>query len=417
MAQPQAKLARTRWLFILAVSVAWNVAALGWIGWRLNRPGDERATVPMAAATNDAVAVVSTVSPIAFEWQTNRFRWAQLESTNFLVYAANLRRVGCPERTLCDILLAEVDAHYEPRRRDIENDGGYWVAGRQRRALDRQRTERLRQLAEERLRLLQALKIPSDYRDEELERERFQIGAVMRFLVGPVTEEKFQKVIRIFSRGSKRESELRSQTGGVTTDEDDAALRQLVEEIRNEVKAVLSPLEYEEMTARLAVGTSQMVSADPKLLPLTAWELRQIVVLRTDGGRTWNFLEGDEEEEAKDPDRERRLREGLAAILGAAKAEEFERVQHVDYRQLAELTEKFQLPRKAAVSVYEMRRITTEELRAVREDGTLDEATRRQRLAEIQAAAQESVAEVLGEQAYQLYLSEGGRWVTNSSGL
>ena len=39
---------------------------------------------------------------------TNRFQWRQIESTNYKTYVAGLRRIGCPEKTLDDIIIAEV---------------------------------------------------------------------------------------------------------------------------------------------------------------------------------------------------------------------------------------------------------------------------------------------------------------------
>jgi hypothetical protein len=38
------------------------------------------------------------------------FHWRQLESTNYLTYVANLRRIGCPAQTIRDLISAEVRA-------------------------------------------------------------------------------------------------------------------------------------------------------------------------------------------------------------------------------------------------------------------------------------------------------------------
>lgn len=49
------------------------------------------------------------------------FRWSQLESTDYRTYVANLRRIGCPEQTLGDIITADIDAGcYGPRRQNLE---------------------------------------------------------------------------------------------------------------------------------------------------------------------------------------------------------------------------------------------------------------------------------------------------------
>ena len=34
--------------------------------------------------------------------------WAQLESSDYVSYVANLRRIGCPEQTIRDIIVADI---------------------------------------------------------------------------------------------------------------------------------------------------------------------------------------------------------------------------------------------------------------------------------------------------------------------
>src|SRR6266516_704867 len=43
------------------------------------------------------------------------FRWSQVESSDYRQYIANLRATGCPEPTLQDIIVADVNKLYEPR--------------------------------------------------------------------------------------------------------------------------------------------------------------------------------------------------------------------------------------------------------------------------------------------------------------
>jgi len=50
------------------------------------------------------------------------FHWSQLESSNYTIYIANLRCVGCPEQTIRDIITADVDSFYAPKREQIERN-------------------------------------------------------------------------------------------------------------------------------------------------------------------------------------------------------------------------------------------------------------------------------------------------------
>jgi hypothetical protein len=48
------------------------------------------------------------------------FNWSQVESSDYSTYIANLRSIGCPEQTIRDIITADVDSQYAPRREPLE---------------------------------------------------------------------------------------------------------------------------------------------------------------------------------------------------------------------------------------------------------------------------------------------------------
>ena len=44
------------------------------------------------------------------------FSWQEIESADYPTYVANLRQIGCPEQTIRDIIIADVNALYSRRR-------------------------------------------------------------------------------------------------------------------------------------------------------------------------------------------------------------------------------------------------------------------------------------------------------------
>jgi hypothetical protein len=50
---------------------------------------------------------------------SSTFQWSQLESTDYRTYIANLRVIGCPERTIFEIVSADLDDLYGPRREPL----------------------------------------------------------------------------------------------------------------------------------------------------------------------------------------------------------------------------------------------------------------------------------------------------------
>jgi hypothetical protein len=54
-------------------------------------------------------------APLQAERASLPFHWSQVESTNYLEYITNLRRIGCPEQTVRDIIVADVNQLFAPR--------------------------------------------------------------------------------------------------------------------------------------------------------------------------------------------------------------------------------------------------------------------------------------------------------------
>jgi len=63
--------------------------------------------------------------------------WARIHSTNYPTYLRNLREVGCPPRTIRNILLADIHASFDARKALRPSDPGYLAPE----ALERERQQ------------------------------------------------------------------------------------------------------------------------------------------------------------------------------------------------------------------------------------------------------------------------------------
>src|SRR5271170_5981489 len=84
----------------------------------------------------DDTSVVVPVYRPELDLKTNtvvrheNFTWDQIESTNYATLIKNLREIGCPELTIRDIVVTDVDREFD-RRRAIEivaPDFQWWKA-------------------------------------------------------------------------------------------------------------------------------------------------------------------------------------------------------------------------------------------------------------------------------------------------
>ena len=104
------------------ISIAVNILLLAVVVNGLRRrpapPAQAAAgSVPSApiAAAAPAPTVATAVESVPVPPGRTNFHWSQVESTDYLVYVRNLRAIGCPEETLRDIIVADINKLYAPR--------------------------------------------------------------------------------------------------------------------------------------------------------------------------------------------------------------------------------------------------------------------------------------------------------------
>ena len=116
-------------------------------------------------------------------------------------------------------------------------------------------------------------------------------------------------------------------------------------------------------------------------------------------------------------EQEAQLAADLSRRFGAARYAQIERAVDNDFKALFDLGRDSNLPSAAAVDAFERRRFTVREVAALRTDPSLSEDERQQRLASLQSETQAAIRQVLGAEAAERYLQQGGSWVTNVNGL
>ena len=103
-----------RWRIITLVSLGVNIAlAAAWLSVKSQRTAIAAAAAAAVAQATNAPATTNVVV------RRQYFTWQDIESPDFATYVANLRQIGCPEQTIRDILIAEVNTLYS-RKRAVE---------------------------------------------------------------------------------------------------------------------------------------------------------------------------------------------------------------------------------------------------------------------------------------------------------
>jgi hypothetical protein len=407
---------------LLFLSVGLNIPLVGITVHWLRTPLD---VVPPTAAHSAGdrrrarpTADAQALAPVFFV--TNRFHWRELESTNYEQFVANLRTVGCPEKTVRDIILADVNKLYAARRRALEHQDAFWLAGNERRKARLVHDRELAVLASEREALLCHLLGTDQFTPLSSFLDSFEEQALSRFILGPMPDETFERVARLLHKYELLEREVNRRCDGIRLEEDDARLKSLEHQVERELAAVLAPAQMEELMARAAMVN--LFGPNPEFdgVDLAPFELRQIAVAKSAMESPFRSMLGGSTDDGTDAERKARQEQFRAAVkdvLGEARYADFERAQDGEFRTLYELGKKNNLPQNAAVQVYEIRKLSRDDMERLRLDPALDPPARRQRLDEMQATIQQEVLRALGAEGCQEYLRRGGGWITNWNAL
>jgi hypothetical protein len=100
---------------LLKISILLNLALIGCLVWIL-QGRTETNPKPLPPVSDDTSQQRAAAPAPPVQAASKPFRWSQLESTDYRTYIANLRGIGCPEQTIRDLITADLDGLYAPKR-------------------------------------------------------------------------------------------------------------------------------------------------------------------------------------------------------------------------------------------------------------------------------------------------------------
>lgn len=177
---------------VLIASVILNVL-LSLVCWKRMHPASQMAVIPTEAPPAAQAArplirtntIVVTNAPVVLNWRS-------VESEDYKKYIANLRAIGCPEKTIRDIIVADVNELYRQRfltTFPATNRVEYWKPGDAlAHLIDEEKVAKLQEIGKEKRELITAL-LGSDY-SGDVELTSIQLEVFMEQLLDFLTPEK-----------------------------------------------------------------------------------------------------------------------------------------------------------------------------------------------------------------------------------
>jgi len=383
---------------LLILSLGANLALA--LGWLASARKAEHAAVAAALALSNPPVQIRTNVVIRRQF----FSWQEIESADYPTFIANLRDIGCPEQTIRDIIIADVNALYARRRATevITPEQQWWRTEVDTNVLAAA-TAKLRELEDERRALLVSLLGPGWETGDmiNLPRPTRASLALDGPVLGALSPELKQAIQEISARSQERLEAYLEARRNAGQAPDPIELARLRQQTRDELARILTPPQLEEFLLRYSHNAALLRNelAQLQFFQPTPEEFRALFRAR-DGLDQQLALLGDgsdaatvQRRAALEEQRERAIR----LALGEERYAEYQRLHDPIYR--AAYAEAQQAGATEAVeALYGIRQVVAEEQQRIRQDDRLTEEQKAIELKRIELEQLKATALALGQE-------------------
>ena len=378
----------------LRFSLAFNALLVGVVGWlALGRSQPEVRESVSRYITNRVLLVrhkPAPPAPAAVE-VSEPFLWAQVESTDYHRYIANLRGIGCPEQSVRDLVVAEVDELFDARVKELVDGvtGRFWGLLSRPSEFEKvvdEKKNQLDQMRDERRALLAAL-----FGDENPHaEEEKQIAEATRHeswasLTDFLPDEKRARFIAARDEFEAAQAKI-WQTPGLSDAERRAKQKDLQDAHERGLRELLAPGEYDEL--RLRQSSAAQIRSRLTGLDVSEDEVRSLAKCQL----------------AK---QDAQMRE----LLGPERSAAYERAGDSRFSPIQRVTQRVGLPDEIAVQVFDMRKAAEDRARQIALNPSLSDEGRQATLQAIGEETRRSLSGALGATTYAAYQRLDGGWV------
>jgi hypothetical protein len=378
---------------ILIGSVVVNLALVGALALR-PKPVPPPQSAPGSGDSNRAVIAQKSRAPVVIK-ERDSFQWHQIETADFEQYIANLRAIGCPEETIRDLVIAEVNKLFAPKFATLAaqtHQFAYWKPNskKPREALQKQ-LDVLR--AEKRDLIKTLLGVDGDPNEQWVKVTAEELVEQGKFgFLSPEKQAAIRQILEKYRLSDMSESGNKKQR----------------EQRRQELGQVLTPDELYQFDLRDS-NTSQSVRSRFGAADLTEDEYKKLFDLRKAYEDQVGAIadNSDPEKMRQRGERRSQLEQEYADALGEQRMKEVQREQDPQWRALNQVAQQHGLDQQTLMRAYDYQQIASEQVAKLFGDPNLPRENRRAAMDQINAELQRNLAAVMGETAYNEFRKAG----------
>jgi hypothetical protein len=344
-----------RWRVFALVSLGVNVVLAGlWLGLSRHQPA---ASLSAPSASDHTTSNVSGSNVVL---RRQFFSWQEVESPDYPTYINNLRNIGCPEQTIRDIIIADVNSLYARRRAlELVSPEQQWWRSEPDTNVVQVALEKSRALDDERRALLTRL-LGTGWESGDLvnlPRPTHPGVTLDGPVLGALPAETKQTIQEINERSAARMQAYLDSVRQQGKNADPAELAKLRQQTRDELARVLAPAQLEEFLLRYSQEANNLRSqfAELRFFNATPDEFRAIFRATDNLDQQLQLLAG-----ATDPNSvqnrqalEAQKETAIKNVLGPDRYDEYQMLHDPIYRQAVATAQQAGTP-EAAQTIYQI---------------------------------------------------------------
>ena len=339
------------------------------------------------------------------------FHWGDLESKDYREFIARLRTIGCPEQTIRDLIIADIDKLYaariqglRPRRPSLN----YWESEEAELANNfdqREWTRKEREIEREKGRVVKEL-LGVDLAAER-QRNKGEVDQFERRLAF-LPEDKRAELRDLMDTWSEKEQALRDKawdTGEPLSEEDRIRLRLLREDRDHALSRALDPEQKEHFELSMS-PTAEALRHDLYGMGASEGDFRSLYELRRNFEEAWPRDEintGDEATLKSWGQALMTLEEQVKGVLGEERFAMYQRGQDYRFHELNATISRFGLPRERAAEAYEYLRLSQMERNRILQTSSFTPDQQVEISSRIDAETDRALRELMGAGPFHFY--------------
>ncbi|MDQ6630605.1 MAG: hypothetical protein M3Y82_02480 [Verrucomicrobiota bacterium] len=344
--------------------------------------------------------------------------WHSVESADFKEYIKNLRAIGCPEETIRDIIIADVNKLFAPRIKAYftpAKELNYWEESNNNEVWNNRKFQKESAAVEREKRALIKELLGIDV-NKEMEKingwgQTEQEERLLSFL--PQEKSDAVKALR-----EKYQDETRKiyEMKDSDSPENREQLKKLKEQQKAELAQLLSPDELEKYEVRLSETADTLRYSLNGFNP-SEQEFLALFKIRKNHDEQFQNMSEDLDDEMANKRRgeiSKKMEDDLKVALPPERYADYKRANDWEYRELRRFTEEQELPKEAAVKIYDIKKTVEDEIKKVRADKTLNAEQRKAALKAMKEETEKTLTDVMGDQkTLKRHKSYNGHWLRN----